>query len=194
MTVPTPARPTAIAILALALLFCALPARAAQLNGVTGTWSANLKTHFTIKGYGGHKAKGDGNCVLTLVDNLNASFACAGFDTTAGQTYSGNLSALVRRDKLGWSLDTQGLDQAKANMTQWLIARNLKKGRQLAAENVGYEFLRFSYKPIRLKANLTQPAKANATIKGRVTQLVNDRYVIKPFTYQIAIKYLSRAP
>ncbi len=172
----------------------AVPAQAAQVTEITGTWASKLTTQYSISGFGSPKVSGDGNCTLILRDNFTAPFSCAAFNTSSGQIYSGTVSATLRRNKLNWSLDEAGLNQIRANMTQWLIAKNLKMGRQLFPENVGYEFLRYNYNPIILPDNRDKPAQGTAILKGRATQLINGRYIIKPFTYKIQIKLLARAP
>jgi hypothetical protein len=194
MTFARTSRPARLTLLALLPLAAANPAWAAPVTGVTGVWGAKLSTQFSIDGFGANQARGDGNCAITLLNNINASFSCAAFNTSSGQNYSGGISALVRNKKLGWSLDTAGLNQATANMTQWLIAKNLKKGRRVAANDIGYQFQRLDYQPIRVTDNLSQPVKGTGVLKGKVTQLVNGRYIVKKFTYQIGIKFLAKAP
>lgn len=168
------------------------PAQATGVNDVTGTWSAQLSTSFSISGFGKQKVTGFGNCTIVLRDSFTALLNCAAFDTGSGQIYSGTLNALVRRTKLGWSLDQAGLNQMQANMTQWLVAKNLKRGKQLEPGDVDYTPLRYDYQPINIPANPNQATKAKGTIKGQVTQRVNNDYLIKKFTYQIKIKFLSR--
>lgn len=187
----SPARLVRFALLPLAI---AGPAQAAPVAGVTGKWGTKLNTQFSIDGFGASQARGDGNCTITLLTNFDAGFSCEAFNTRSGQDYSGGISSLVRNKKLGWSLDAAGLNQVTTNMTQWLIAKNLKKGRNVQASDIGYQFQRFEYNPIRVSNNLSQPVKAKGVLKGKVTQLVNGRYIIKKFTYQIGIKFLAKAP
>ncbi|CAL1239530.1 hypothetical protein [Candidatus Methylocalor cossyra] len=185
--------PTAT-ILALYLLGVSLPARAIALNGIIGTWGVQLHSRFTVQGYGQRDFSGSGNCRITLRDTLNAGFSCATLDGRPDQNYSGGLTALTQARKVHWSLDAAGLDRVKANLDAFLVARNLKRGILLTPGNISYEFHAFKYRPIRLSKDLDQPQTASALIKGRVVQLANGKYTVKPFTYQLTIRFLARVP
>lgn len=171
-----------------------LPAHALSVPGLVGTYGVTERTDFSVDGFGQNSVRGDGNCTITDRDETSGGLFCRGFDPSQGQNYSGGLSTLKRRKKLAWGLDSAGLDQVKANLTQWLIARNLKKGRILEPENVTYEFDRLKYEPIKLTQGQSQPVAAKGVLKGRAVQIVNGQYIVKPFTYSIKIKFIARAP
>lgn len=161
-------------------------------TGITGTWGVRLATRYQITEFGRRKFNDSGNCTVTLLDNLHAGFSCAGFSDQLGQNYSGGISVFIRRSRLGWSLDSAGLDQAVSNMTALLIARNEKRGNPLQPGDVSFEFDQIKYHPITLSKKLSQPERAIGLIKGRAIQLINGRYVVKPFTYRLEISFLAR--
>ena len=190
--VPFRFRPALLCLLLISAF--SLPARALSLPGIIGTWGVTERTDFSVKGFGQNSVRGDGNCTITDRDDTSGGLLCRGFDPSQGQNYSAGLSTLKRRKKLAWGLDSAGLDQVKANLTQWLIARNLKKGRILEPENVTYEFDKLNYHAIKLTQGQSQPVVAKGVLKGRAVQIVNGEYIVKRFTYKIKIKFIARAP
>lgn len=167
---------------------------AATATGISGVWASKLITHFKVAGYGRRDPESSGNCTVTLRDGLSAGFGCTSFSGGLSQNYSGGISLVIRRTKLGWSLDTAGLDQAMANMKSMLIARGVKRGYVLEPGDISFEFDNFKYHPIKLSKKLSEPEKAKGTIKGRAVQLIKGKYVVKPFTYNVQINFLARVP
>lgn len=184
-----------LALTLLAALGFSITAQAASsISGIVGTWGAKQTTRFTVNGFGTRKVTGDGTCTITDRNNFNAGLFCQSFDVSQGQTYSGGLSPVVRRKKLAWGLDSAGMAQVQANMTNLLVARNLKRGQVLDPANVSYEFRTFQYQPIRLTQSQTKPTVAKVRFTGQAIQIVNGRFIVKPFNYTIKIKFLARAP
>ncbi|MGZ8217214.1 hypothetical protein [Methylomagnum sp.] len=181
-----------------AYLLCAAafsaPLQAASLSGIVGNWGADLKTKLSVSGFGVQTLKSSGLCVFSTVGSVNAAFSCNGYKQAQGQSYSG-ISVIVRRGKqMDWYLNPAALDQVQANVTKWLVERNLAKGRILDPSRVTYEFDEFNYKPIKIADNLDQPVTANLSMKGRAIQFINGKYEIKSFSYTVQIQFLARVP
>jgi hypothetical protein len=191
-------KPTSFFAAAVIPLVCMLglpeTTQAATATGITGTWGTQLSTQFNVSGYGQRKLKGSGNCAVTLWDSLNAGFACTGFADGLSQSYSGGISVVIRRNKLNWSLNQAGLEQVTSNMKSLLISKSLKNGYVLDPADISFQFDKFKYRPIKLSTNLSEPETAKGTIKGRAVQLIKGKYIVKPFTYNLTIKFLARVP
>lgn len=186
-------RATPILILALAALPVGPPALAALPGAVAGAWGATLRENFTIGGFGSRAFRGDGNCVIAPRDSLSAGLDCQGFPGDIGPRYSGGIHGRPGRPALRWALDDAGLEQVRADMTRWLIAKHRQKGRTLTPGHVYYEIHRVAYPPLRVLKAARRPARVAVTLKGRVVQLVNDRYIIRPYTCRLSIQFLAGA-
>lgn len=168
--------------------------QAASAAGITGTWATQLSTQFNVSGYGQRKLKGSGNCAVTLWNSFSAGFACTGFADGLSQNYSGDISVVSRRNKLGWWLNKTGLEQVEANVKSLLISRSLKNGYILDPSDISVTPYSSNYHQIKLSPNFSEPEIAKATIKGQAVQLIKGKYIIKPFTYNLTIKFLARVP
>jgi hypothetical protein len=175
--------------------FYASQPQAASISGINGEWAVTLQTEFAIKGFGSTKTKDFGTCRITAATSLNATFLCDGFNTGKGQAYSGSIGLMGRGNNFGWGLDTgSGLNQVQRNMTNWLVAKQMKRGRQLDPANVYYTPYRFRYRKIAVSGKFDQPVAMRGAIKGDVTQLVRGRFVVRAFSYRIAVRFLSKKP
>lgn len=178
----------------LAAMAFSTPIHAASLSGIVGNWGADLKAKLSVGGFGNETLKSAGLCTFGIAGSVNAAFSCNAYKQAQGQNYGG-IAVIVKRGKqMDWYLNPAALDQVQANITQWLVERNLAKGRILDPSRVTYEFDEFQYKPIKIADNLDQPVTANLGMKGRVIQFVNGKYEIKPFGYTVQIKFLARLP
>lgn len=185
-------RKTLVSLLA-AVAFSS-PSNAASLSGIVGNWGADLKTKITVSSFGSETLKSAGLCTFGIAGSVNAAFACNAYKQVQGQTYNG-IAVIVKKGKqMDWYLNPAALDQVQANITKWLVERNLAKGRILDPSRVTYEFDEFNYKPIKIADNLDQPVTASLGMKGRAIQFVNGKYEIKTFSYTVQIKFLARLP
>ena len=186
--------PAGLALPLLLILVFSVPVHAGAVSGISGNWYAKLTTEFHINGFGKRKYVSDGNCTITEIDDFSARLHCEAFNTSQGQVYSGGLNPVVRRKRLGWGLDGSSLVRIQANMTQFLVQKNLKKGQILDPANATYEFRTLDYKPVKLNKSSTKPGVATTTFTGKVVQNVNGKVIVKKFSCKVKIKFLARAP
>jgi hypothetical protein len=184
-------------IVALSLLYIQLlsvPVHAATMTGIAGTWAASISANFHIGGYATQNYQAYGNCTFTIQNSLIAALSCQGLNDAPHLGYSGVVSVVERSNKLAWSLDAAGIEQVKANLTEWLVRKNAQKGKVLDPKNVSYWIESQSYKPIKMSSDLGAPKLVQGTLKGTLIQRFPNKYVSKPFTYKLKIKTLGPAP
>jgi hypothetical protein len=176
------------------ILAFSIPADAANITGISGTWATKVNSSYKIGEYNTYTDNSSGTCTFTVQNSLYASMACKGLDGAPSHDYSGGVSVVIRASKLGWSLDSSGINQLTQNMTNRLVRKYRRQGKVLDPSNVSFSIESQIYKPIRLSTDLGAPKLAQGTIKGTVIYRVNNKWITKPFTYKLKINFLYRAP
>lgn len=184
-------RHTALSLCLLLIPLPALSARALPTEVILGTWGVHMRGHFTVADFGTETFKGDGNCAITARDKVSDGLDCQGFDSE--HSFSGSLYLGRKRHTLRWALDNHGEQQIKNQITRWLIAKRQARGQVLTAEQVDYEIHRVAYPKVKVAQRDSRPVQLRVKLRGRVIQLVNNRYVIKPYRYALRVKFLAKA-
>jgi hypothetical protein len=150
---------------------------AATIDDIAGLWSVTFQSKFKVRGEFSDSDRTAGYCALYQ----DGTFVVSEDDAGTVRLYSGTYS-LINGKKIEFQLSTQGIDELKDMLADWIV--EVASGEGISVTEINFIFSKTNLSKVNIRKKDNMPKKAKISIKGTVSGKVDGVPTTKKYNYK----------